>query len=88
MSPYISKTEREELDGAIERLGIFADSPGKLNYSITQVLRKFEELEGTSYDTYNTVIGILECAKLEFYRRAISTYEDIKINENGDIYGN
>ena len=32
------------------------------------------------------VIGALEGAKMELYRRKISLYEDIKLKENGDVY--
>jgi hypothetical protein len=32
------------------------------------------------------MIGALECAKLELYRRLASPYEDLKIADNGDIY--
>jgi hypothetical protein len=39
-----------------------------------------------SYAWYNEIIGVLECAKLEFYRRAISIYENDAIKRNGDIY--
>lgn len=38
------------------------------------------------YADYNSIIGALESAKLEFYRRAVSLYEDEKIKENGDVY--
>jgi len=31
------------------------------------------------------VLGALECAKLEFYRRLVAVYEDVKIRENGDV---
>jgi len=39
-----------------------------------------------SYSDYNALVGVLECAKLEFYRRAVAAYEDKKIKENGDVY--
>ena len=32
------------------------------------------------------LIGVLECAKLELYRRVAAPYEDDKIDENGDVY--
>lgn len=38
------------------------------------------------YQHYNEVIGVLECAKLEMYRRCVAGYEDMKINVNGDVY--
>ena len=34
----------------------------------------------------NAIIGALECAKLELYRRVAAPYEDDKIIENGDVY--
>jgi hypothetical protein len=33
----------------------------------------------------NDIIGVLEAAKTEFYRRIIAPYEDIKIQDNGDM---
>ena len=40
---------------------------------------------GGNYAACNTVIGALECAKLELYRRIIGPYEDKAIEKNGDI---
>lgn len=34
------------------------------------------------------IIGLLESVKFEFYRRFVSPYEDIKIEENGDVKEN
>jgi hypothetical protein len=39
-----------------------------------------------SYQSINDVLGALEGAKLEFYRRIAAPYEDTKIQENGDVY--
>jgi hypothetical protein len=38
------------------------------------------------YRRINEVMGALECAKQEFYRRVAVPYEDKKIKENGDVY--
>ena len=32
------------------------------------------------------MVGVLECAKLELYRRMAAPYEDEKIEDNGDVY--
>ena len=32
------------------------------------------------------ILGAVECAKLELYRRAVVPYEKKKIKENGDVY--
>ena len=69
------------------RLRCHIDKPqnaGELNYVITTLLQKY--IDKPSYTVYNEVIGVLECCKLEIYRRAVAAYEDKKIEENGDVY--
>jgi hypothetical protein len=39
-----------------------------------------------SYSKINEVIGVLECAKQELYRRVASPYEDSKKEANGDVF--
>lgn len=60
--------------------------PGQLNFCISDLLDYYIRKRGLSYSTLNEVIGVLECAKLELYRRVASPYEDAKIEENGDVY--
>ena len=60
-------------------------SVGGLNYILTTTCLYYLKTKGESYQTYNDIIGALECCKLELYRRKISPYEDIKIKENGDV---
>lgn len=79
--PYITKDARLFVDG-----GTIPLTAGKLNYKITQVCRAHLQLFGTNYDTINEIIGVLECAKQEFYRRIAVPYEDEKIKQNGDVY--
>lgn len=74
-----------------DRLHILADekqisNPGELNYFISTLINSYINDKGKSYSTINEVIGVLECAKLELYRRIAAPYEDIKIQENGDVY--
>lgn len=66
--------------------GTFPANAGQLNYKITQEIWEYIRDMGQSYTTYNDVIGVLECAKLELYRRMIGPYEDKKKEENGDVY--
>ena len=85
--PYIKKPDRERLDPKIQELAqtINPDQrAGELNYSITKLLLA---LKGAGkYKDYNELIGALESAKLEFYRRQVRPYEDEKVRENGDVY--
>ena len=51
---------------------------GGLNYAIHQIIAEYISQNKESYQTYNDIIGALECAKMELYRRLISEYEDKK----------
>lgn len=79
--PYISKERR----AAVQHWGPVFDSPGDMNYYITKAIADWLP-DYPSYADFNTVIGVLECAKLELYRRMVAPYEDQKIEENGDVY--
>lgn len=37
-------------------------------------------------EAHRTILGVLECVKLELYRRVAAPYEDRKIEENGDVF--
>lgn len=86
--PYIKQEDRDKLDPIInllrKELNALPDEKfyGCLNYTITTLVKNF----GYSYFTYNNLIGVLECVKLELYRKAIAKYEDKKAQENGDVY--
>ena len=85
--PYINRSMRAVLNSRLaDVLAIVRDlSAGEVNYLVTQVMRGWIQ-HAPSYGRYNEAVGILECAKLEMYRRAVAPYEDKKIAENGDVY--
>jgi hypothetical protein len=64
----------------------YVTTPGDLNYQITMLCIAYMKKQGKSYQHINDVVGALEGAKMEFYRRYAAPYEDIKINQNGDVY--
>lgn len=84
--PYVDQEARKQLNvGAVPR------KAGELNYVLTKAcLRYLRNIEGPGrklgYQDFNDVIGALECAKMELYRRMISPYEDVKKTENGDVF--
>lgn len=78
--PYIKQETRKDLESRI------ADNAGELNYLITSYIDEYINTKGFSYSVVNEIIGALECAKLELYRRIASPYEDKKIIENGEVY--
>lgn len=83
--PYIPKHDRKYFDSSIYKLAIDVDTVGDLNYCITSLCDIY--LEGdVCYSNINNVIGVLECAKQELYRRVAAPYEDMKKEINGDVY--
>jgi hypothetical protein len=84
--PYITPAEKIKLFNAVEHIPNDL-TPGQLTYVITRILiRQISGLE-PSYATFNSLMGCLECAKQELYRRVIAPYEDAKMLKNGDVYG-
>ena len=84
--PYITQDARTRINAG----GVPQDA-GELNYAVTMVvdayLARAAASEGrTRYKHLNEAIGVLECAKLELYRRVAAPYEDQKIAESGDVY--
>lgn len=60
---------------------------GELNYKITKLINDYITRQGgVKYQLINDVVGVLECAKLELYRRIAAPYEDKKKQENGEVY--
>lgn len=82
--PYINNENDNRL--AVAAPGVPAYDAGELNFKLTRVIDQYMRAHGMSYKNINDVIGALEGAKLEFYRRVAAPYEDGKILENGDVY--
>ncbi len=82
--PYINKNTREKFDNDFS--GNQAENAGDLNYMFTTLIIEYMEKHGLNYQRINDVIGALEGAKLEFYRRVATPYEEEKIKQNGDVY--
>lgn len=80
--PYIKQHQRELLDDAYGPEPVDA---GELNYVFTVIAHSYWKRCGKNYQAFNDIIGALEGCKLELYRRHVGPYEDIKIEENGDV---
>ena len=89
--PYIKKDDRLKVDAEIDALvdailKQFEEKSGVLNYAITRLLTSVLSLDvATRYANLNCAAGVLECVKLELYRRIAAKYEDTKVHENGDV---
>lgn len=84
--PYIAKEDRNRIINGGE-----PQNCGELNYMLTRIvdnyLIKCVQQRGTlKYEDINEVIGAMDCAKLELYRRVAASYEDVKVEQNGDVY--
>jgi len=80
--PYIDAEARERL-----AQGEPPETAGELNYAISRLVDAYLVRQGgIRYRRLNEVIGVLECAKLELYRRLAAPYEDRKREEAGEVY--
>ena len=92
--PYIKKLKQKKYDDAIDKIvhelnveGVTAIYPsGHLNYIISKIINDTLKRQGLRYQNINSIICALDCCKMELYRRIASPYEDLKIQENGDVY--
>ena len=82
--PYVEKAQRISMNQEIKDIPM--GSPGNLNYAITELCLYYLKVHGVKYTTYNDIVGALECCKHEFIRREVNDYEDLKIQQNGDVY--
>ena len=82
--PYIVPINRDRLDPLIGKLVIAIGNVGELNYVLTKLAASTCDVIKT-YRNIADAVAVLECAKLELYRRLAAPYEDRKIAENGDI---
>lgn len=84
--PYITQDEYFVKQGAEAiDMGLHCLKPGELNYLLTKLCIGYLKGEHT-YTKFNDVIGALESAKQEFYRRMVVPYEEHKKNQNGEVY--
>jgi hypothetical protein len=78
--PYIPQSEKQHVDQ-----DNLITTAGQFNYALNQLVSIYIEQNGFNYQTSNDIIGAMECAKLELYRRLVAPYEDKKILQNGDV---
>lgn len=85
--PYIEKKDRDGLQyDSSECSRRDPVGPGELNYSLTTTINTYLHSKPLSYQVINDIVGALEGAKLEFYRRVAVPYENEKKDKNGDVY--
>jgi hypothetical protein len=89
--PYIKPEKRQHLDLELKSLlkklcdKGFSWDAGTQNYLFTSLCSAYIKWNGEDYQNYNDLIGALEGAKLEIYRRWVAPYEETKRKKNGDV---
>jgi len=89
--PYIKQSDRSRFQVLLRQIEReHVGSAGDLNFLITMLCQAYMRYhhgeQPVGYKTLNEIVGALECAKQEFYRRVVVPYEDRKIEENGDVF--
>jgi len=85
--PYIKFNEKMKFDKLLNKLGKQdISNTGQLNYILTRVILLYLKQHGAKYATVNDILGALDGCSKEFYRRFVSEYENIKAQDNGDVY--
>jgi hypothetical protein len=83
--PYIKGEERDEFNYHIEGLKRRIKTKGDLNYVISELVGQLILKDGPSYTVTSNWIDGVHGAERELTRRLLNPYEDIKIEENGDV---
>lgn len=78
--PYIPQFRREAIEA-----GEAPSDPGELTYAVTKNVTKYLGPD-PFFESISVAIGVLECAKLELYRRIAAPYENSQHEKNGDVY--
>lgn len=76
--PYITQESRDNL--------VTAQNGGDLNYSISTLCAQYIREHGLRYKNISDVVGALEGAKQEFFRKVVDPYENLKEMQNGGVY--
>ena len=85
--PYIKAEDRAKYEKMFRTLYDSGkiSNPGELNYIFTIIINHYLIGNGLNYQHINDAIGALEGCKLELYRRTVANYEQLKMEENGDV---
>jgi len=85
--PYIAPDpNRKEIDPNLtQELFNSIDNVGDLNYVVTRLALRLLMRQGVCYENLAGVVGTLILVPDEIKRRFLGDYEDLKIEENGDV---
>jgi len=91
--PYLTQDDKDKFTANSDDNGVteylsklpLSSFAGHLNYLNFKIVRRWIAVNGKKYFAFATIIGTLVCCVLEIYRRLVASYEDEKIQKNGDV---
>jgi hypothetical protein len=93
--PYVTTNNKTVIDPALQEIitmierseedGFHEIDCGNLNYILTRIIMAYWK-KGGRYKHINDIVGAMDCATKEFYRRVAVPYEKKKAKQNGDVY--
>lgn len=84
--PYIQKEDRERYRFILEAIEIqVPQTKGELNYFLSMCMLIYAKKHGFNYQNLSDTIAAASDAAEEFRRRYMNPYEDLKLEENGDL---
>lgn len=83
--PYIKPEDRQKFNDSAKDIADKATCAGDLNFALTVIIHSYIQKKGLNYANCNEVIGMIEACKTEFYRKVVAPYEDLKVDQNGDV---
>jgi hypothetical protein len=84
--PYLKKADKNKLSKIVKAIKATpVSTAGELNFLITSLIHEYLKTQGLNYQHINDIVGALDGAKVEFQRRIVGPYEDLKIQDNGDV---
>ena len=84
--PYVLQDpNRNALDPHLSALSEQIKNEGDLNYVVTRLSLQLLLRKGLNYANLDAGMGMFLCCLLEMYTRIGRMYEDLKIQQNGDV---
>jgi len=83
--PYIEVERKEVISFAVSELSSYIGSKGDLNFVICELVGQLISHKGVNYQNISEIIDAVHDAETELRRRLLVPYEDIKLEENGDV---
>jgi len=84
--PYIKSEDRTNFKYLVKEIKTSPpETAGELQYLIAVLIKEMFANSDMRYQNCNDILGALNGANLEFYRRYVAPYEDQCIFDNGDV---